>query len=445
MTNDRTNVEKRLENMKNLYLRMNQLFSEMPDTIPVPVRNLIRDTILGDKDLKELMEGIDHHRPPRFLMVGRTGVGKSSLINALAGIYTAQVSDTESCTSGIQAYKCQDQGSTLMEILDTRGIAESDQLDDRITAEKQLLDHVNDFSPDAAIFLLSCTHRDSIGEDADYLHEVIEKYEELNHVHLPVVLVVTRADGVAPDRIKTPGEYPERKIDAIDTILRNYKGVLENHGLKVEKAIAVSSYVDWMTADGEEVSVESINKMDESEITKLQIAFDGRYQIEELRNMLEDVIEDFQAKMGLRMALRLDELVRRLAKHLTHIFAGISGTIALTPIPISDIYVLLIVQAALVAMIAALSGREINLDSAKEFVLSLVGVGGLGWLFRVTAQQLTKIANLVFPGAGSAISSGIAISGTETMGQCATAYFIDDKSMEEVMKIKKQADEKNKA
>ena len=442
--NDRETVEKRLENMKKLYLRINQLIDEIPESIPSTVRDMIRDNILGDKDLKELMEGIDHHRPPRFLLVGRTGVGKSSLINALVGTYLAQVSDTESCTPGIQLYKCQDQGKTLMEVLDTRGIAESDQLDDRVTAEQHLLEHVNEFSPDAAIFLLSCTHRDSVGEDADYLREVIEKYESLNHVHLPVVLVVTRADGVAPDRIKVPKEYPERKIDAIDTILRNYKGVLTNHGLKVEKAIAVSSCIDWMTEDGEEVSVESINNMDESEIAKLQIAFDGRYQIEELRDMLEDVIEDFQAKMGLRMALRLDELVRRLAKRLTHIFAGISSIVALTPIPISDIYILLIVQATLVAMIAALSGREINLDTAKEFITSLAGVGGLGWLLRVAAQQLTKFANLAFPGSGSVISSGIAASGTETIGRCATAYYIDDKTMEEVMKIKKQADKENK-
>lgn len=441
--NDRETLEKRLENMKKLYLRINELIDEIPESIPSAVRDMVRDRILGDKDLKELMEAIDHHRPPRFLLVGRTGVGKSSLINALVGTYLAQVSDTESCTPGIRLYKCQDQGKTLMEILDTRGIAESDQLDDRVTAEQHLLEHVNEFSPDAALFLLGCTHRDSIGEDADYLREVIKKYEKQNHVHLPVVLVATRADSVPPDRIKEPKNYPERKIDAIDTILRNYNDVLSKHGLNVEKSIAVSSYIDWKTEEGEEVSVESINNMTESEIAKLQIAFDGRYQIEDLRAMLEEVIEDFQAKMGLRMALRLDELVRRLARRLTHIFAGISSAVALTPIPISDIYILLIIQASLVAMIATLSGREMNLDTAKEFITSLTGVGGLGWLLRVAAQQLTKFTNLVFPGSGSVVSSAIAASGTETIGHCAMAYYIDDKPMEEVMKIKKQADNGN--
>ena len=335
---ERETIEKRLENMKNIYLQIGKIIDEIPEAIPETVRNFIRDKVIGDKELKELMDGIDHHRPPRFLLVGRTGVGKSSLINALTGCYLAQVSDTESCTPDIQSYKCMDRGTTLMEILDTRGIAESDQLSSRQTAEEQLLSQVNEFSPDAAIFLLNCAHRDSVGEDADYLKAVVQQYEALNHTTLPIVVVCSRADEVSPSRFKRPEEYPERKIDNIDEIVRNYKNILTNHGLRINSILAVSSYIDWMTEDGEEVSVETINSMSEDEIGKLQIAYDARYQIEELRDILERAIEDFQAKMGLRMALRLDELVKRLANHMTHIFSTIAGAVAITPIPISDIY-----------------------------------------------------------------------------------------------------------
>lgn len=438
---EREIIEKRLENMKNIYLQIGKIIDEIPEAIPEAIRNFIRDKVIGDKELKELMDGIDHHRPPRFLLVGRTGVGKSSLINALTGCYLAQVSDTESCTPNIQSYKCVDRGSTLMEILDTRGIAESDQLNFRQTAEDQLLSQVNEFSPDAAIFLLNCAHRDSVGEDADYLKEVVQRYEALNHTTLPIVVVCTRADEVSPSRFKKPEEYPERKIDSIDEIVRNYKNVLTNHGLRINNILAVSSYIDWMTGNGEEVSVEAINNMSEDEIGKLQIAYDARYQIEELRDILERAIEDFQAKMGLRMALRLDELVKRLANHMTHIFSTIAGAVAITPIPISDIYILLIIQALLVMIIAALSGREVNLDTAKEFVFSLFGVGGLGFVFRLAAQQASKILNVVAPAAGSAISAGIAGLGTESIGKAAIAYYIDNKPIEEA---KKRFKENNK-
>ena len=68
------------------------------------------------------MEGIDNHRPPRIFLIGRTGVGKSSLINALCGAYVAGVSDTKSCTEDVQIYECKDNDRVLMQILDTREI-----------------------------------------------------------------------------------------------------------------------------------------------------------------------------------------------------------------------------------------------------------------------------------------------------------------------------------
>ena len=83
MQEENKKIEKRLENMKNFYLKAEKLLDNLPDTIPEKTKNMLKETILGDKDLKHLMEGIDTHRPPRIFLIGRTGVGKSSLVNAL--------------------------------------------------------------------------------------------------------------------------------------------------------------------------------------------------------------------------------------------------------------------------------------------------------------------------------------------------------------------------
>ena len=435
MTNDRQTIEKRMANIRNIYLKIDQMIDTIPDEIPMQVRELLKDKILGDKDLKELMDGIDNHRPPRFLLVGRTGAGKSSLINAITGFYSAQVSDTESCTPGIEICKVYDEDNVLMELLDTRGIAESAPVKELATAEGQLLDQVNGFSPDAAIFLLNCAHRDSVGEDAEFCKLIVKAYEERNHVKLPVIVVMNKADEVQPGRIKDPKYYNSVKINNIEEIVRNYRNVLDKHELKYETAIAVSSYIEWMTKDGREVSAEEINSMTAGEKAQLLISFDGRYQISELIDILEEVIEDFQAKMGLRMALRLNDLVSRLSVTLTRIFAGISATVALTPIPVSDIYILCTLQAFLVTIIASLSGRDISLDTAKEFIVSILGVGGFGFLLRFGAQQVVKLFNLVVPAAGSAASAAIAAGGTITMGKLAKKYYIDGQSKEMARKM----------
>ena len=431
MKDDSMKIEQRLQNMKNFYTKVGDLLDNLPDAIPEKARQKIRDTILGDEELKNLMDGVDSHRPPRIFLIGRTGVGKSSLINALCGAYVAPVSDTRSCTETAQTYQCKDGERTLMEILDTRGIAESDNLNAEISAEDMLINQVKEFSPDVAIFMLNCTHRDDVDSDVNFLKKLSESYAQAYNMRLPIVAVVNKYDEMAPSRLKNPNEYTESKTKKIAEQVQHYKEIIVKNNLKIDDIIAVSSLIDWMTADGTEIDADSIESLPVSDIENLQIAFDGRYHIEELFNILEKAILDFSARMGLRMALKLQEVVRRIANQLNKSFSAMSATVALSPIPISDIYILLLLQGILVCLIASLSGRDISLDTAKEFVLSMGGIAGAGYGFRLLAQQASKILNVFWAGSGSAVSASIAALGTSAIGKAAIAYYIDDKTIEE--------------
>lgn len=431
MKDDSMKIEQRLQNMKNFYTKVGDLLDNLPDAIPEKARQKIRDTILGDEEQKNLMDGVDSHRPPRIFLIGRTGVGKSSLINALCGAYVAPVSDTRSCTETAQTYQCKDGERTLMEILDTRGIAESDNLNAEISAEDMLINQVKEFSPDVAIFMLNCTHRDDVDSDVNFLKKLSESYAQAYNMRLPIVAVVNKCDEMAPSRLKNPNEYTESKTKKIAEQVQHYKEIIVKNNLKIDDIIAVSSLIDWMTADGTEIDADSIESLPVSDIENLQIAFDGRYHIEELLNILEKAILDFSARMGLRMALKLQEVVRRIANQLNKSFSAMSATVALSPIPISDIYILLLLQGILVCLIASLSGRDISLDTAKEFVLSMGGIAGAGYGFRLLAQQASKILNVFWAGSGSAVSASIAALGTSAIGKAAIAYYIDDKTIEE--------------
>ena len=431
MKDDSMKIEQRLQNMKNFYTKVGDLLDNLPDAIPEKARQKIRDTILGDEELKNLMDGVDSHRPPRIFLIGRTGVGKSSLINALCGAYVAPVSDTRSCTETAQTYQCKDGERTLMEILDTRGIAESDNLNAEISAEDMLINQVKEFSPDVAIFMLNCTHRDDVDSDVNFLKKLSESYAQAYNMRLPIVAVVNKCDEMAPSRLKNPNEYTESKTKKIAEQVQHYKEIIVKNNLKIDDIIAVSSLIDWMTADGTEIDADSIESLPVSDIENLQIAFDGRYHIEELFNILEKAILDFSARMGLRMALKIQEVVLRIANQLNKSFSAMSATVALSPIPISDIYILLLLQGILVCLIASLSGRDISLDTAKEFVLSMGGIAGAGYGFRLLAQQASKILNVFWAGSGSAVSASIAALGTSAIGKAAIAYYIDDKTIEE--------------
>lgn len=432
MMDHNADIEKNIHEMKNFFNKLDSIIDSLPYAVSEPVKKLIREKILGDKPLKEFMEDMEDHRPPRFLLVGRTGAGKSSLINALCGSYTAKVSNVKSCTSTTVSYKCCDNGRELMEILDTRGIAESEQLNNNITAEEELTEAVKSFSPDAAVLVLNCTHRDDVDKDVRFMKMLAEEFRSLSGTELPVIAVLNKCDETAPSYQKIPSQYSQTKKDNISEQQNNFKKIIDDNGLKICGMTAVSSLMSWQTPDGTEIDEKEINKLTPVEIGELEICFDGRYNIDKLYEILLEVIQDRRARAGMIMAARLETVMSRIADRLTKIFAGISSIVAATPIPISDMYVLFTLQCFLVSLIAKLSGREMSPKTAVEFILSLCGTAGVGLTCRVIAQQLSKFLNIGF-GAGSVISSTIAASGTMTIGKAAAAYYIERKPIEKIM------------
>ena len=66
MKDDKMKIEQRLQSMKKFYIKAGEMIDGLPDAIPETTRELLKDRILGDKDLKKLMDGIDSHRPQEF-------------------------------------------------------------------------------------------------------------------------------------------------------------------------------------------------------------------------------------------------------------------------------------------------------------------------------------------------------------------------------------------
>lgn len=397
MKDDKTLILERLESVRKYYEKFEDMLDDLPFFIPKSTKKMLKKYLGQDKELEALMESISTQRPPRLLIAGDRGVGKSALVNALCRARIVETSpyggeNVDRVVNDIDIYACKRGDETEIEIFETSTYK---------TAEK--ITQIINFKPDAAILLLDSSRDVDIHSQLEFFEDLKKKIEGSGGNKLPLIVAITKVDEASDqtyEELVDEGEMGKKIALSIDIdrnqlreSLSKYRGTILAHGNVVDEIVAVSSL--------------------------------NLYNFDELRRIIEDVMIDPNAQMGFRMTFRLSEVLSGVSNRLVKLFSGMAAVIALTPIPVADLYVLLILQGLMVALIARLSGRDVNLKTGIEFILSLGGVTLAGFGLRTVAQQAAKFANFL-PFAGSAISSTIAATGTNAIGKAAVAHFISD-------------------
>ena len=333
------------------------------------------------------------------------------------------MSDVEIGTKEARRFTYEADGQVYFEVIDTRGIGESEAFDQ--TAEAELAIVIKEFRPDAILFLQKATERAHIDLDVASAKKMM-----LNAGYdLPMVGIITHVDELSPSRIKSPVDYPKGKLDLIEEKKAQLMRIFNEQDAQVEAIIPVSSYIEWNR---------DANELSEDERRELAIEFDGRYGIEELLDFLEQSI-DIRAAIHLGMTIRVNKIAEKIALRFIRVFSALAATVALSPIIATDIAVLLSLQTVLLMIVAYLSGRDLEFKTARELLVSLGGIGATGFTLRMIAQQGSKFANLVLPGAGSAISASIASGGTYAIGKAAVAYYLKGVPEGELKQVVKSA------
>ena len=208
-----------------LFATISELAERAIERIPEAEGRSTRNELLILKEL--LMDA----RPPKLMILGRRGAGKSSLINAIFGERMAAVGSVLSETGRPTWYSYAGPRGE-MKILDTRGLG--DRTRPEAANFQDALDEIRaglvDEWPDAILFLCKAKDVDShIAQDVANIEAVRAFIAEKHRYQAPVVAVVTQVDELDPKRVEPPYEN-ETKRRNIETAVRAIEEALPSGG-----------------------------------------------------------------------------------------------------------------------------------------------------------------------------------------------------------------------
>jgi uncharacterized protein (DUF697 family)/predicted GTPase len=370
--------------------------------LPAPVRRKM------EAELRDLLALVRDRRPPRFLLVGRRGSGKSTLINAVFGRHVAEVGPVRAQT-GAARWRRFEHADRSVDILDTRGLQEGSapvEGDAAPSALESIAQAVKDRAPDAVLFLIKAKEVDSaVGADLDALEALLSQIHKAHGTSLPLVGIVTQCDEVdPPDLRRLPTDDPAKNAhiqQAVDLLAEHVsrRPALAPSLVQVLPTVGYAAHLPDGSIDPER---------------------DYRWNVDALVGLLLEELPD-EAKLDFARLARVQDFQRRTAEQVVRVCAGIAAGIGAQPIPVADMPILTSLQAVMVGSIAYIAGRDLDMHAVRELLVSLGVLAPAG----ITLREVARAAVKLVPGLGNAASGAIAASGTYMLGRAAILYFID--------------------
>lgn len=381
--------------------RIVELIVSVSKKLPSPARETV------GYELENIKEMLMDNRPPRVLIIGRRGAGKSSIVNALFKARVAKVGSVLSET-GKASWHTFSNSQGSIEILDTRGLGDRTRPESAnfAVAMDDIKAEIREICPDVILFMCKAKEVDShIKSDLENVALVRKYIAETHSYEIPVAALVTQVDELDPKRIEPPYDHPVKQKNIREAV-KALQEAYSDSSIELLEAIPVSAYAEF---DGD------------------RIVYENFWNIEELVTYLMDHLPR-SAQLQLARLTRLRKLQKRLARTIIGSTATICGGIAATPIPLGDIFPITAAQIGMIMGIGYIGGREMSKKTAREFLAAMGLNVGAGLALRELARASVKF---FFPGGGNVISAGIAFAATWGIGEASVAYFIDNMSLSE--------------
>jgi predicted GTPase len=359
--------------------------------------------------IDEVTEIILESRSPKLYVFGRSGAGKSSLINALANRQVAEVGTFEPTTVSSEAYNILfPDRNAKWEVIDSRGLFESVPADGGISVEtvEKLESDLVEHNPDILLHVMT-PEQVRAGKD-DF--NVVEKLDNSIIGGLPPrVMCLNKVD-----TFLTPGgDWPPEQNTTLQQQITEMLAL-------VTDILPVSDYCEYDEDEPARGRIYNSNEIIGSFPTYLKE--NPYWNLTTLVELLCDYLPD-KAVLQFAQAQRRERIMRRLARKQTIAVANAVNRIPRKLIVNPNVPIVTGFESYLIALIASFSGRELGVDSVDEFIdtrsmsirsmvstTSRVAVDTLTGIFK---QDVSYIRNNMY-----------------CVGRAAEVYFFDDEVVE---------------
>ncbi|RKV00387.1 GTPase [Helicobacter pylori] len=333
----------------------------------------------GGLNMEKLHEAIKKEKPiMNILLMGATGVGKSSLINALFGKEVAKAGVGKSITQHLEKYVDEEKGLILW---DTKGIEDKDYHDTMQSIKKEMEDSFKTLNEKEAIDVAYLC----VKETSDRIQER-ELLSFAKNWNIPTIFVFTNTQEKAGDAFV---KESQRIIDEE----WGFKGFI--------KAYARVNSVAF-SFRGLKVPLEGLEKLvDETK----------KCLIEAKKNKQNHFLLIQKANIQKRKQAMIEK-----CKTIIHVASSAAGAAGLIPIPFSDALAIAPIQAGMIYKMNDAFGMDLDKSVGASLVAGLLSVTAVAQVGRTLVNGFLKFIPVVGSVVGAAISGATAAVITEGIG-----------------------------
>lgn len=398
------------EKTQKLLEDIDDLFDQLPIKTSAKQKTYIKNVVLGPA-LNDVRKMIEESRPPVMMTLGRSGHGKSSLINALVGREVAKVNPVVPETQGSTCYEVpfEEFGATWR-MIDTRGFFDviNQKEKNKEAAEEQLKNEILEHRPDIFLHVINIKEIRTMSNDLLVMKDIGETLKK-EKIKVPIVTILSNVDILGNPR--NPIEDPEKQGQITQGMNYLIREVFQIHEPKVKFLNLNHPSRGYLLREDHYLAVIPVNTYP-----------DNLWNIETLEEFIGEVLPE-RAKLDYLQVKNQTAQMKKFTTSVIKRFSTVAGGVGSSPIPVADFFILTPLQLLMIIIIGSLAGKDMKIETAHEY-LGAMGLNiGAAFGFRSLAHQLTKM----IPVGGMFISGGIASSATYALGKSAEFYFFHGK------------------